>query len=390
MGSSSIVIDEPTGELVESSGYLAFGAAENDYRPERWASYRDDHRFTGKEDDVECSIAYFGKRYLVAGLGRWLSPDPLTIHGLGADSNAYAYVHGALLRRTDPAGLQEVPENPPQPPLLADPEQWVVRQYLKPVQQIQEALDQPKTRGAVQTGMSAAALVGSLFDCFGGTRIGCFAALHAADGLATGVTTYDTGVDTPTSLQQIVAAAGRGLGMSEADAQVLGAGVDDGVGWWFMAHAFFKAEMSRRSAVPGDADFVGPHVKPRSWTLTGAGDGAHMVEKASVAGRERLSIFDRTDTPRYYPEGTPENAGQAHLRLHAATKQAGIKLRKGGTPLSDEALLDAYAKAYSDPRLRGIKGTLRTPNGRIVLGSDVTPGEAFKLLREWGKWQDRK
>jgi hypothetical protein len=34
-----------------------------------------------------------------------VSADPLTVHGAGADLNAYAYVHGSLLRATDPVGL---------------------------------------------------------------------------------------------------------------------------------------------------------------------------------------------------------------------------------------------------------------------------------------------
>ncbi len=37
-----------------------------------------------------------------------MSADPLTIHGLGSDLNAYAYVHGQVLRATDPLGLSAV------------------------------------------------------------------------------------------------------------------------------------------------------------------------------------------------------------------------------------------------------------------------------------------
>ena len=37
----------------------------------------------GKEEDVEVGLVYFGKRYLNPQLGRWVSPDPLAIHGLG-------------------------------------------------------------------------------------------------------------------------------------------------------------------------------------------------------------------------------------------------------------------------------------------------------------------
>ncbi len=105
LGSSSVVIDGATSELVEASTYQAYGGAESDYRPERWDAYREDYRFTGKEDDVEVGLAYFGKRYYAQALGRWISADPLAVHALGADLNVYAYVHGAVLRATDLAGL---------------------------------------------------------------------------------------------------------------------------------------------------------------------------------------------------------------------------------------------------------------------------------------------
>lgn len=62
--------------------------------------------FTGKEDDLEVGLTYFGKRYLIPALGTWASPDPLAVHVPGdADLNLYAYVHGRLLSATDPVGL---------------------------------------------------------------------------------------------------------------------------------------------------------------------------------------------------------------------------------------------------------------------------------------------
>jgi RHS repeat-associated protein len=107
VGSTSIVFDLETSELVEAASYQAYGQAESDDRPARWAAFREDYRFTGKEEDVEVGLQYFGKRYLSAALGRWVSPDPLTIHGLSADPNAYAYVHGRVLKHVDPDGLFE-------------------------------------------------------------------------------------------------------------------------------------------------------------------------------------------------------------------------------------------------------------------------------------------
>ena len=105
LGSASLVIDHDTGELVEAQTYQPYGDIESDYRPDRWAAFRDDYEFSGKEDDVELGLQYYGERYLVNALGRWASPDPLPLHALEGDANLYAYVHGALLSETDPFGL---------------------------------------------------------------------------------------------------------------------------------------------------------------------------------------------------------------------------------------------------------------------------------------------
>ena len=57
------VLDKATGELVERSTYLAYGATESDYRPDRWKVFREDYKFTGKEEDIDVGLTYFGKRY---------------------------------------------------------------------------------------------------------------------------------------------------------------------------------------------------------------------------------------------------------------------------------------------------------------------------------------
>jgi RHS repeat-associated protein len=72
--------------------------------------------FTGKEEDVEVGLTYFGKRFYSPLLGRWLSPDPLEVHAPGeADGNLYAYVSGAVLKNIDPMGLQSHPTDTPPP-----------------------------------------------------------------------------------------------------------------------------------------------------------------------------------------------------------------------------------------------------------------------------------
>ena len=107
LGSTNIVIDRATSELVERGTYQAYGAAESDYRPDRWENFREDYKFTGKEEDVTVGLHYFGKRFLSTHLNRWVSADPLTVHALGADLNVYAYVSGQTLKNVDPIGLSE-------------------------------------------------------------------------------------------------------------------------------------------------------------------------------------------------------------------------------------------------------------------------------------------
>ena len=136
---------------------------------------------------------------------------------------------------------------------------------------------------------------------------------------------------------------------------------------------------------PGDADYVGP-IPSGSWRLTPNGDGAHLIERANINGRAELEIFNQSNTPRYYPYGTTENAGRAHIRLHEATRNQGIKLRGGNPQMTDSVLLENYSKAYSNPELSGILGDLRTPNGSDIIATNVTPSEAYELLLKWGNF----
>jgi RHS repeat-associated protein len=60
---------------------------------------------SGKEEDVEVGLHYFGKRYYSPFMNRWISPDPLRIHGNGGDLNVYGYVGGNPVTLRDPKGL---------------------------------------------------------------------------------------------------------------------------------------------------------------------------------------------------------------------------------------------------------------------------------------------
>ncbi|MDD9938050.1 MAG: RHS repeat-associated core domain-containing protein, partial [Myxococcales bacterium] len=106
LGSTSFIIDRDTGELVEFSTYQAYGAIETDYRPPGWDEYREPYKFGGKEEDIEVGLLYFGARFYSPYLGVWMSPDPVTIHDLGSDTNPYSYVAGRPIMSVDPDGRE--------------------------------------------------------------------------------------------------------------------------------------------------------------------------------------------------------------------------------------------------------------------------------------------
>jgi RHS repeat-associated protein len=108
LGSTRVVLDRASGELVQRDTAYAYGAAESSYRTGEFEEFREDYRFTGKEDDVEVGLIYFGMRYYAPMLGRWISADPLAVHSPGeADLNLYAYVSGRALVAVDPVGLDD-------------------------------------------------------------------------------------------------------------------------------------------------------------------------------------------------------------------------------------------------------------------------------------------
>ncbi len=111
LGSTTVVTDFDTGALVEWSTQYAYGADES-----HWKSaddkYNDDqgnftsgepYGFTGKEEDEEVGLHYFGARYYSAYLGRWLSPDPPVVHG-GGVTNLYNYGGNSPYIYVDPDG----------------------------------------------------------------------------------------------------------------------------------------------------------------------------------------------------------------------------------------------------------------------------------------------
>jgi RHS repeat-associated protein len=69
---------------------------------DKFTSY-EPYKFTGKEEDKEVGLFYFGARYYSAYLGRWLSPDPPVTHGIGV-GNQYNYGANNPYNFVDPDG----------------------------------------------------------------------------------------------------------------------------------------------------------------------------------------------------------------------------------------------------------------------------------------------
>jgi RHS repeat-associated protein len=107
--STSAVVDLASGELLESVTFHPNGVRETLVSNREVEGFAlEPVGFTGKEDDAEVGLVYFGERYLMPHLGRWASADPLQTHGGGGGEfgNSYHYVAGNVLQARDPNGLE--------------------------------------------------------------------------------------------------------------------------------------------------------------------------------------------------------------------------------------------------------------------------------------------
>lgn len=93
-GSIAALLDAETGECLESHRYRAFGEGKGSSRIP-WG-------YLSKRCDPETGFIYFGMRYYIPELGRWINPDP---NGLADGPNIYAFVKNNPMRYTDLFGL---------------------------------------------------------------------------------------------------------------------------------------------------------------------------------------------------------------------------------------------------------------------------------------------
>jgi RHS repeat-associated protein len=93
------------GNLVEHLSYDSFGKLSN----ASTTGFR--YGYTGREQDSETGLDYYRARYYDAGVGRFISEDPI---GFAAgDSNIYRYVGNSPVNATDPSGNRGVPPRSP-------------------------------------------------------------------------------------------------------------------------------------------------------------------------------------------------------------------------------------------------------------------------------------
>lgn len=94
-GHVACLLENATGEVVETYRYTAFGEELFDSAISPW-------RFASKRTDPETGLVNFGRRYYDPDIGRWITQDPL---GREGGPNLYAYVLNSPLMLIDMYGL---------------------------------------------------------------------------------------------------------------------------------------------------------------------------------------------------------------------------------------------------------------------------------------------
>jgi len=95
------VITDASGTPVQQIEYMPFGESYVDWRELSWNT---PYRFTGKEQDPETGLYYYGARYYDAKIGRFMSVDPLAEKYPGW--SPYTYTLDNPVRLVDPTGRE--------------------------------------------------------------------------------------------------------------------------------------------------------------------------------------------------------------------------------------------------------------------------------------------
>ena len=106
LGSASVELDDQA-RIISYEEYYPYGSTsyqaikQGIETPKRY-------KYTGKEKDEESGFYYYGARYYISWLGRWLSPDP---RDFNAGINLYENVTSNPISNIDPSGMQSEPIN---------------------------------------------------------------------------------------------------------------------------------------------------------------------------------------------------------------------------------------------------------------------------------------
>ena len=107
LGSSSLELDHQAN-LISYEEYFPFGGTAFLAGSDTKEISLKDYRYSRKERDNATGFYYYGYRYYVSWMGRWLNPDPI---GPKDGLNVYKFVHNNPMTLTDPNGLQSSPFN---------------------------------------------------------------------------------------------------------------------------------------------------------------------------------------------------------------------------------------------------------------------------------------
>lgn len=102
LGSTSMLVNSNGGTVTGSTTrYLPFGG----YRGTAPTPSITDRDFTGQKENMELGLLYYGARFYVPGVGRFLSADTIVPNAASPQSfNRYSYVRNSPLNRIDPTG----------------------------------------------------------------------------------------------------------------------------------------------------------------------------------------------------------------------------------------------------------------------------------------------
>src|SRR5579885_1811381 len=101
IGTSLVEVDE-SASLISWEDYFPFGGTSVIAGYNQSEVALKDYRYTGKECDDTTGLYYYGARYYISWLGRWMSADP---SGAADGLNLYTYVQNNPIKDWDATGL---------------------------------------------------------------------------------------------------------------------------------------------------------------------------------------------------------------------------------------------------------------------------------------------